>query len=238
MYPRISWSSLKRFEECPQKFKLYREKKRKPIKESWVIRGNVLHFSLEQILTGRPKSLIVEDAMRDHARMVEEARNLGWDEGEIAESEGMVRQGAAKLVELMEEYDHSGWVSELRIFKFYKDWCLEGIIDAWDPALPEVFDLKTGSWDHGQMVFYSVLHATYFGEYPRKTTVIEPLGRGMVDVVITPDEIRDMKDRIQRAVLAIGANDFPTSGFPEKCSWCPSARWCPAQAKTREGRLA
>ena len=236
MYPRISWSSLKRYEECPQRYYLGRQKKRKPITEAWVLRGNVLHFALEQLTQGVAPIDVIDNSILNHERMVEEAIDLGWGPSEIEESENKVAHGAKRLTELYAQLDYPGIVSEMRVFKFYQGWCLEGVFDLYAPGM--VADLKSGSWDAGQMVFYEVLYRAQFQEPTDRVLVIEPLGRGLVDVVVTEEEIDLMRHRIKDVVEGVHANKFPTTGFPDKCNWCQNEPWCPATMKAREGRLA
>ncbi len=244
MYARISWASLKRYEECPMRYKLARERKKKPFKEAWVLRGNVLHYTLEQMVIGQLPGVLLESALRDHDRQVAEAYNLGWGPQEIAESRAKVEVAVGNLIPLYAEVKETYpmLLSELRLLKFYQDWALEGVLDLYSPETEShgalIADLKSGTWESGQLVFYAVLHESYFGRPVEKLLVIEPLGRGLVWVPVVEQEIQEMKDRIMQAVVGIDTDQFPTKGFPDKCSWCISEPWCPATAKTREGRLA
>ncbi len=245
MYPRISWSTLKKYEECPMKYRLHREQKRKPFKVAWMLRGNVLHYTLEQMVTmGLAPGGYKEAALRDHERMVQEARGLGWGPGEVLESEAKVVVGVEKLMHLFAEVrqTYPNLLSEMRLMRFYKGWTLEGVLDLYSPATEShgslIADLKSGTWESGQMVFYAMLHEAYFKRPVDKLLVIEPLGRGLVWVPIVEQEIQEMKDRVMQAVVGIDTNQFPTTGFPDKCSYCLSAPWCPATIRSREGRLA
>jgi CRISPR/Cas system-associated exonuclease Cas4 (RecB family) len=188
---------------------------------------------------------------------VAEARTLGWNEAETAEARDKVTYGAWRMVELYEEEfglgdkqaEREGQIlSEMHLFKFYKGWCLEGYIDvAVQPdrevhTLPEkleaVYDVKTGtSHEQGQLQFYDVLVEAYFGMRPKRLCWIEPLARGVVEVMVTPEENFAMKQRIKAAVESIQANEFPTSGFPKKCGWCSSSPFCPATERARNMKL-
>lgn len=227
------------------RYKLHRERKRKQFKEAWVLRGNVLHYTLEQMANGeRHHGDLLESALRDHDRQVAEARNLGWGPDEINESQAKVEMGVNNLVDLFNVLKESYpmLLSEMRLFKFYRGWALEGVYDLYSPPTEShgslIADLKSGSWESGQLVFYAVLHEAYYKRPVDKLLVIEALGRGLVWVPIVEQEIEEMKDRVMQAVVGIDTDQFPTTGFPEKCSWCISEPWCPATIRSREGRLA
>lgn len=221
--------------------KLSRERKRKPMKEAWVLRGNTLHYSLEQLSMGAEFPEVMEAALRNHDRYVAEATNLGWGQVEIEESREQIRAAVTRLVPLYREIETTRTrplLSEVRLFKFYPEWCLEGVLDLYGPSNRSVYDLKSGSWEQDQMTFYAVLHEAYFGVKAGSIVVIEPSGRGLVDVSVTDEEIAEMKERIARVARGMKQDQFPTDGFPDKCGMCQSEPWCPATERSRSGTFA
>jgi CRISPR/Cas system-associated exonuclease Cas4 (RecB family) len=249
MYPRLSWSSLNAYEECAMRHKLQRARKRKPIPEHVILVGNVLHYASEQLILGSCSAdEIVEQSVRDFDRRVDEATMLGWDAQEIDEHRGRVFQGASRLVELYaEEFKDwigvwGGLVAELHILKFYRSWALEGYMDVammtHENVPKAIYDVKTGSsHKRGQLEFYSVLCEAYFGAKPDHLYWIEPLGRGIVEVVVTDEEHNEMQQRIAQAAEKIMKGEFPVSGFPSKCGWCSSRDFCSATEASRTGKF-
>ncbi len=246
-YPRLSWSTLKNIEECAQRYPLHRERKRTPLPERWVLVGNVMHYVSEQLIMGVLQvGDIVEAAVRDFERRVREAHTLGWDASEMAEHRQRVITGAWKLAELFDDefssVDRGDLRSEMHLFRFYRGWCLEGYMDVVhtegrDKVLA-VYDVKTGSsHTQGQLQFYDVLVEAYFGRRPEKLAWIEPLARGIVPVVVTPEENHEMKKRIKAAVDVITTGEFPATGFPKKCGRCPSEPFCPATQAARNMKI-
>lgn len=248
MYPRISWSSLQNWEECPQRHLLARQRKRSLIPERYILVGNVLHFASEQLILGCvPEQLVVADALADFDRRVAESTSLGWDDAEREEQRAKVELGAWRLVEMFA--DEFGSVelghlkSEMHLFQFYPGWCLEGYMDVAvlggsRGPVTRVYDVKTGtSHKAGQLQFYGVLCEAYFGERPETLAWIEPLARGVVEVAVLHDEHMAMKKRIMDAVIGIQAEAFTTDGFPKKCSRCSSEAWCPATNQVRAMKL-
>ncbi len=227
--------------------KMNRERKRKPIPERFVLVGNVLHYVSEQlILKAIPEADIVEQAVLDFNRRVAESVNLGWNIEEIAEAQARVESGAWRLAELYAEkfkgWELGGLIPELHLFKFYENWALEGYIDVammTESRVPKgIYDVKTGSsHKRGQLEFYSVLCEAYFGKRTDKFYWIEPLGRGVVEVVVTDEDHDAMKQRIVHAAEAIMRDDFPTEGFPNKCGYCSARDWCPATDASRAGKF-
>lgn len=248
MYPRISYTSLTKYEDCHLRLKLHREHKYKQIPTRFVLVGNVLHYVSEQLLLRAiPEQEIVEQALHDFDRRVREADNLGWDAEEQATAKEKIARGAWRLVEIYAElfggYKREQLIPELHIFKFYEGWSLEGYMDIAvmreDRRIAlKVFDVKTGtSHKADQLTFYAVMCEAYFGEAPEELAFIEPLARGIVPVTLTPGDRDSMKDRIKRAVIGMQNDDFGATGFPKKCSWCPSETVCPATAAARAGRI-
>lgn len=249
MYPRLSWSTLQQIEDCPQRYLLHRQRKRKPLPERLVLVGNVIHYVSEQLILGAVSAgEIVSQAVRDFDRRVAEAHTLGWDAIELQMNRSRVITGAWKLAELYDELfretERAAIKPEMHLFKFYKGWALEGYIDiaVMDSEhrrlVQGVFDVKTGtSHKKGQLQFYDVLIEAYFGMRPDRLAWIEPLGRGIVPVVVTPEENHEMKKRIKSAVELITTGEFPATGFPKKCSWCPSEPFCPATQAARNMKI-
>ncbi len=247
MYPRLSWSTLSAFEECPQRYLLHRQRKRSLIPERYVLVGNVLHYASEQlILRGVPETQVASAALADFDRRVAEATSLGWDDAEREEQRAKVGHGVWRLIELFaEEFETiPDWhlKSEVHLYQFYPGWAIEGYMDVVVQAdrghVKRVYDVKTGtSHKAGQLEFYSVLCEAYFGERPEKLAWIEPLGRGVVEVVVTDEDHMEMKRRIRDAVIHIRSDVFPTDGFPKKCSRCNSEQFCPATEQTRAMKL-
>jgi hypothetical protein len=248
MYPRLSWTTLKEYEECPQRYKLYREKKRTPIPERYVLTGNVVHYATEMLASGLYEvDYIYEQAGRDFDRRVAEG-SVGWSLSEQVEQYERCMAGVEKMIELftIPDYGFFAMSSEMELVKHYGGWTIEGYIDLarWGKteegllAVDQVWDVKTGtSHEDGQLAFYSVLCEAVFGERPEKLGWIEPLGRGVVERVITPDAHMAMKQRIRDAARGIAGDVFTTSGFPKKCGRCSHAPWCPALENTRKMKL-
>lgn len=257
MYPRVSWTTLQKYEECPQQFFLHREKKRRDIPERYVITGNVSHWVMEECMHGQASAdEIIEQAMFDFDRRVAEARSLGMSPSEVAEERLRCEHAVTRLIELLDEFWQPGWVTERELRKYYSGWAIEGYLDLstvaqykiripgtedeWEmrPYVTEVWDVKTGSSHrNGQLAFYSVLCEAYYGLRPQKFGWIEPLGRGQVEIGISDEDHEEMKQRIAAAVRGIAADAFPTDGFPKKCQRCASVDFCPAMARTRSMSL-
>ncbi len=248
MYPRLSWTTLQAWEDCPQRLLLHRQRKRKPISQRYVLVGSVLHYVSEQLLLrANDISDIVQQADRDFMRRVQEADVLGWDADELDENRERVTTGAWRLAELYDEEfggtDRAALIPELHLFQFYPGWALEGYMDiavmeSHRAYAERVYDVKTGtSHQAGQLEFYSVLCEARFGVRPEYLAWIEPLARGVVEVPVTDQAHEEMKLRVVAAVKGIRAGDFVTSGFPKKCSRCPSETMCPATDWARAGRL-
>ena len=248
MYPRISYSSLTKYEDCHLRLKLHREHKYKPIPVRYVLIGNVLHYVSEQLLLrSLPEQEIVSQAVLDYERRIDEADTLGWDVEEIEEGRLKVVNGSWRLIEIYADllggYKREQLLPELHLFKFYEGWSLEGYMDV--VVMHEnrrmaikVFDVKTGtSHKADQLTFYAVLCEAYFGTAPEELAFVEPLARGVVGVTVTPGDLADMKGRIARAARGMQAGEFGATGFPKKCSWCPSETMCPATAAARAGKI-
>lgn len=248
MYPRISYLSLTKYEDCNLRLKLHRERKYKQIPTRFVLVGNVLHYVSEQLLLRSiSEQEIVSQAVLDYERRVSEADTLGWDAEELEEGRIKVVNGAWRLIEIyakvFEQYKREQLLPELHLFKFYEGWSLEGYMDV--VVMHEnrrmalnVIDVKTGtSHKRDQLVFYAVLCEAYFGTLPHWLAFVEPLARGYVPVTITPEDVASMKERIKAAVLGMQADAFEATGFPKKCSWCPSETMCPATAAARAGKI-
>lgn len=247
MYPRLSWSTLKAIEECEQRYLLHRERKRTPIPERYVLVGNVMHYASEQlVLGGVGHEMIVAQAVWDFDRRVREARTLGWDADELHEKRENVKAGVWRLAEIFDELfanvERDLIKPEMHLYSFHPSgWAIEGYIDlAVVTPVPgrvvtDVFDVKTGSsHEAGQLQFYDVLIETYFGRRPERLGWIEPLGRGLVEVPVTPEENHEMKKRIKAALEVITKGEFDTTGFPKKCGRCPSEPFCPATDAARK----
>lgn len=247
MYPRISYTTMKAYEECHLRHQLHRQRKRKRIPQEYVLVGSVIHYVAEQWLL-RASSIegMVADALRDFDRRVAEEEVPPWTPEDTEMHRERTKVGAERLIELMGEEFRSvaagNLQSEMHILKFYDSWMLEAYIDVINvtPNMRPiaVYDVKTGTSHHqDQLTFYGVVCEQYMGDRPEKYAWIEPLGRGVVYVSITEDEHEEMKRRIGRAVLAIAADEFQPTGFPSKCSRCPSKTMCPATEASREMRF-
>lgn len=249
MYPRLSWSTLQAYEECPQRYFLWRQRKRKLIPEKFTLVGNTLHYTSEQLILGSmSESKIVESAVLDYSRRVQESTSLGWSQAEITENMQRVHDGAWRLIEIYSEEFNSvnlrDIIPELHLYRFYETWCLEGYMDlavvfaGSRGEIEKVYDVKTGtSHKRGQLEFYSVLVEAYQGVRPEKLAFIEPLARGVVEVKVSREDHDAMKTRIMKAAMHIKKNEFPTDGFPKACFRCSSEPFCPATERARNGKL-
>lgn len=249
IYPRLSWTTLQMIEECPQRYLLHKQRRRSPIPERYVLVGNVMHYASEQLILGvNPIQAVVSDSLADFDRRVLESTALGWNEQEMTEKREQVEPGVWRLAEIYDDefasLDRGDLRAEVHLFRFFPGWAIEGYMDVAQMAhgqrfIEKVYDVKTGSSHKvGQLQFYSVLIEAYQGERPEGFAWIEPLGRGLVRVTVTDDEHEEMKQRIKRAVLEVVKGEFPTDGFPSKCSRCPSETFCPALDGARNFKLS
>jgi hypothetical protein len=238
MYPRVSYSALDRFETCSMRQKLHAEKKRTPIKEEHVLVGNALHYGLAAHIDTFGKLRIVEPAMWEFERRARE-EGPRWDRFKMEEQMQKVQDAAGRLQDLLDDrfrlVPPEMLRSEVRLFRAMKGWSIEGYLDLTVGTALEIWDLKTGSWSQDQLVFYDVLTETVLGSRPEVVGVIEPLGRGWIDLPVTDEHRNDMKERIKQFVFRVRQEDWQYEGYPDRCSWCNSKPFCPKWESSREG---
>ena len=244
MFPRISWSSLRRFEECPQKYYLARKGKEADIPIKIVGVGLATHSAVQSWVQGhtdRP----CEYAEQDLWRRVDEAT----ERGDFSVSEDQIEGLAAKASEytrsitdiISTKMDRaSTFAAEVHMNRYYQGWSLEGRIDLLERTPQNqlfLWDIKTGQTeryapDSDQLIFYDVLARAV-------NVTLDCVGwidRFGAFYPIDSDGSRraKMRRRIKRAVEHIGAGHFPYMGFPERCVKCRCNSSCPALEPNRE----
>ena len=243
MFPRISWSSLLRFEQCEQRYGLTRRGFSEDLPASLVAVGSAVHAAAYAFCADQESlESVGQFAVDDLARRLAEARQRGdWsvDDSLVEDKWSEAREIASKVCEALALRRSVGsvWASEVKLVKYLQGWSLEAVVDLFE-RLPSgelwLWDVKTGKRppDVGQLVFYDVVC---------RTLGWEPDGVGWLDregcfrpVEVSSDMRLHMRERIRRAVEAIAGGDLVFSGFPSECQRCRSARWCPRLDKARE----
>ena len=245
LYPKISYSGLEKFEKCQQMWWLNKSRKRTPIDPKYVTDGNAIHAALEAVVTGIPEDPVAAALSFWLMRVREE--NVRWTDDEKREHFERVGHGATKLVSLVDEISsrsssHARMLSEVRMVFTKPTYALEGFFDLvvepqGEGKGVEIWDVKTGRWHLDQLVFYDLLWTSAVGYRPDRLGIIEPFGRGVVEVVVDDSHREDMRGRLAAMIGAVTRGEFPATGYPSKCGWCNSKPWCPKWDKARSGSL-
>lgn len=239
-YPRVSYSALEKFEACSTRLRLHIERKRQDLDPGVVVVGNALHYGLAAHVDSSGLVSIMDATMWEFERRLRE-NGPRWGREKVTEEVERARLGAQNLAACLEGYELDPLLarSEVRLFRHYRGWSIDGYLDLLyraDGRL-EVWDLKSGSWHRDQLVFYDVLCEEVLGVRPDVVGIIEPLGRGFVEVPVTDEYRVDMRSRIKRLVERVRMDDWQFEAFPSGCGWCLSKPWCPKWEAAREGKI-
>jgi len=245
----LSYSSMRRMELCPGSYALARERKRDPLPPEIVLKGNVLHRFFEERLTN-PRPFERRDALLfsqgEFTRLVDKDKprwsveDIGVHLSDVLSWTDRVNDFADQLLGWARSVD--GRVKpEMSVKVFLPGGWLEGYVDV-AIFVPEqgwaVFDLKTGSGDPDQLVFYDRLLERWSGFPVIRSGFYFPSGVGMKAVTISDDDRAGMDERMRKAWVAVAQDQFPFTGFPGECARCPSRNHCPKQIPAASGKLA
>lgn len=242
MFPRISWSSLRRFEQCPQRYFLARKGLEAPIPCRVVVVGSAVHNAVQSFVQGHtfdPEAYASEDVRRlvDEARVRDEDYSVADTEvdGFAAEASRVAGVVVSAVSDRLAR--DSKFASEVSMNRYYGGWSLEGRIDLLERTPQNqlfLWDIKTGRSepDPDQLRFYDVLAR---GVNVRPDTVgwLDRHGR-FFEVVSGSDERAALRHRISRAVESIRADSFSFDGFPNECNRCRCNIVCPRMEVTRK----
>lgn len=242
MYARVSYSALERFEVCSTRQLLHAERKRSELSPKYVLVGNALHYGLAANIDTEGRLRVTETALWEFERRLRE-ENHRWSREDAREAYEKVKAAAHNLEVMIDKrWDRmatrsTSIRSEVRLFKAFRGWSIEGYLDVMVGVGSEIWDLKTGQWSQDQLVFYDVLSESVLGVRPREVGVIEPLGRGFITLPVSDEHRVDMRNRIRTFVQRVTAGDWAYEGYSQSCSWCRSKPWCPKWEAARSGSL-
>lgn len=249
----VSWSSLSRFMECPQKFKLIAEHKADVNKNSRnFLPGRVIDLVCRDWLdnpTGQMVDALDETMDRAVAESKEsETETLIWrDSKDRANVKEFCRNAIVNLQPILErevlpyDYEQAKWFNEpIKITDVYGQQTtifLKGEMDILvrDPADMEwvVWDLKgTGNPQYyrkciGQLNFYGLAVLSMFKKLPKRSGIIQPaVEPQVVEFTYSKDERSKLLSDIIAMYHSVQKEElFPKAGY-EGCSVCECRKAC------------
>lgn len=237
MYARVSYTALERFERCSEAHLLNVQKLRSPMLPEYVLVGNAMHYGMAVHVDSMGRVRAGQASLWEFERRLREEKPH-WDRVKIEEMIERVRSGGRVLEEILDGVALEHVRSEVRLFKHYKGWSIDGYLDLMVGTGFEVWDLKTGRWHHDQLVFYDVLVTEVLGRVPDTLGVIAPFApESRVVEPVADEERQDMRARILEFVRRVTADDWDFEGYSSECSRCRSKAFCPKWEQARSGKL-
>jgi hypothetical protein len=252
---KISWSSLRVWEECRQKSWLVRQGKKSPLQDVRLyLAGNVTDLAMRRWLSspnpqpGEMASTIA--ANFDECEQTALEKNEGiikWksksDKKEMTEfCVELVTRLEPILYQLVIPYEYEP-AKRFRVPIMIpgldglpEEIHLTGEMDLLtrsDDKRFNVWDLKGTANDSywrqtfGQLVFYDLAVNAMFGEFCKEVGLIQPMCKQRVlSFTLTPDDHAQMMARIIRMAHGIWRNETEPKQGPEGCSWCQMRLHC------------
>lgn len=249
----VSWSSLSRFMECPQKFKLIAEHKADENKNGRnFLPGRIIDLACRDWLDNPSGSLVelTESSMLSAVKSAEdsEIETLIWkSKNDRSEVFQFCYDALEKLQPILErevlpyDYEQAKWFNEpIKITDITGKVVtihLKGEIDILirDPADMQwvVWDLKgTKNPQYyrkciGQLNFYGLAILAMFGELPKRSGIIQPaVEPQLVEFTFSKDERSKLLSDIIAMYHAVQKGDLLPKASYEGCSVCECRKAC------------
>lgn len=269
-YPdiNISWSSLRVFEECAQRAKLSRERKRHVTRNlRGFFHGNVADAvmrewyrldSAQRAVT--PMSSFVEGVVTAEEERIKERNDgiLKWksptDRAELTE---FVEELCTRLQVILADVAGDNEVTLAKRFSVpiklpdpgggRSVVNLNGELDmlVYSPDGYSIWDLKATKDDYywrktiGQLTFYDIAMWAEHKAYALRTGLLQPMCKQQVlEVNISDDTRRDLLVRINRMATSMWNDLYPLAEDAAACRFCDCRHACPKFDPGRRGRVS